>query len=947
MLSAMDFVGRAQELEQLERALRRAQSGDGSALLVSGDAGIGKTRLAAELMARARAAGAHVLFGQGIDLIGAELPYLPLVEALRPVGVPPQLLGAADEEADRAVSRLRLFEELLERLTALSRSAPLLLVLDDLHWADDSSLDAAAFLAHNLADRRIVLLATARDEPAHSQRLQRFARPATVVELGPLADSDVEAVLAGAATGRARHELAAIAERSAGNPFFAEQLLAAAGAHPGVPRSLRDLLLQRVADLDPRAQQALRIAAAAGGDVRYRLLEAAIDLDHAELQAALRRAVEHGVLRSDQAAATLSFRHPLLAEAVYETLLPGEREALHRRLAETLAAEPDLGGAAELAHHWAVAGCAAEAFDASLRAAREAVAMSGFAEALRQSERALDLWHEVPGAAERAGTDLAGALEAAADLAGLAGEAIRAVELLERALDEIGETDRRRAGVVQSALGVYLSPAGLHHRVLPAHERAVALVPAEPPSVERARVLTAYARALMLGWRHEESAVACGQALTVARAAGARHSECHTLGTLGTCLCYLGRPAEGLEHIEASLRMARELGDPRLVAGGYALLSDALTLVGRNEEGARAATDGIEELARRGIERGLGAVLVSNAAEALFYLGDWDRAARVSERGLAQGGDWRNNMLDALVRVELGRGQVALARRHLEEAESDHARTAHHHAALVAELALLEGDPDRAVAILDEALERADAPDLALRRAELCALALHADADRAELARIHREPLDELRAAADAHLATAREAATAAESVTPVAAGWSALCRAEHTRASTSWAADAAAGDPAEAWVAAADVWAGLGWPYRVAYCRARQAEALVAAGASRLAAAVPAREAYAIATRLGARPLLTRLEQLAERARLDLSEPAAEEPAEDTLGLTPRELEVLALIARGMTNREIADALVISTKTVSVHVSNILAKLGVSSRVEAAAIAQRAAAAP
>ena len=152
------LVGRASELEQLESALRRAQSGVGGTVLVAGDAGIGKTRLLAELMERSHAAGAQVLSGRGIDLIGAELPFLPLVEALRPLGEPLPALGETE------LSRLRLFEELLELLTRLSRSAPVLLVLDDVHWADDSTLDAAAFLAHNIADRRIVLVAAYRPE---------------------------------------------------------------------------------------------------------------------------------------------------------------------------------------------------------------------------------------------------------------------------------------------------------------------------------------------------------------------------------------------------------------------------------------------------------------------------------------------------------------------------------------------------------------------------------------------------------------------------------------------------------------------------------------------------------------------------------------------------------------------------------------------------------------
>ena len=148
-----------------------------------------------------------------------------------------------------------------------------------------------------------------------------------------------------------------------------------------------------------------------------------------------------------------------------------------------------------------------------------------------------------------------------------------------------------------------------------------------------------------------------------------------------------------------------------------------------------------------------------------------------------------------------------------------------------------------------------------------------------------------------------------------------------------------------ESWSAAADAWDRLERPPLVAYCRWRQAEALVAAGASRTAASVPLREAYAVATRLGATPLADELALLAQRARLDLV--AADEAATDRerglgdeLGLTPRESEVLTLVARGLTNREIAETLVISVKTASVHVSHILHKLQTPNRQQAAAIA-------
>jgi DNA-binding CsgD family transcriptional regulator len=240
-----------------------------------------------------------------------------------------------------------------------------------------------------------------------------------------------------------------------------------------------------------------------------------------------------------------------------------------------------------------------------------------------------------------------------------------------------------------------------------------------------------------------------------------------------------------------------------------------------------------------------------------------------------------------------------------------------------------------------DGLARASSPQAAQLHVWFCAKGLRAQAELAALARARRDPnaVHTWLAQARKLIDVARRAAAEASPVTPNAHGWLALAEAEHERAR---------GDARpEPWSEAADTWERLERPPLVAYCRWRQAEALVAAGSPRTEASVPLREAHAISARIGAQPLLRELELLAERARLDLTPPAsetAEAPSGlvETFGLTPREAEVLTLVARGYTNREIADTLVISIKTASVHVSHILRKLDVSSRIEAAAIAHR-----
>ncbi len=520
------FVGRARELGALEHALDATRAASGATVLVTGEAGIGKTRLASELARCAQEAGFEVLLGRSIDLVGTELPYQPFVDALRPIGDPWQF-------AERTVgSQLQVFEQTLALITERAASAPVLLVLEDLHWADISTLDLVVFLAHNLDDRRVLVLVTCRDdEPSSAERVRRLADgvrrsgSAVVLGLGPLEHEELAALLAARADAPLLPALSdAIVARSEGNPFFAEELLAAASDGSGVlPRGLRELLLQRVARLDRTTQGLLRLAAAAGREVDYRLLRAAAPLPEYEALESLRQAVEHGVLVADQETGSFRFRHTLLAQAIYTTILPGEREELHARLADQLVTAG--ATAAELAPHWAAAGRATEALSASVEAAGEAEAVFGLAEARGHLERALALWESVPDAARLVGVDLAELCSRAAELAGQTGAAPRAVELARRAIELVGGSDPLRAARLHENLGVYLDASGRTDACLAVFERAVELVPERPPSAERAQALAALGSGLMLAWRHDESLAVCVQALALARAVRAQGAE--------------------------------------------------------------------------------------------------------------------------------------------------------------------------------------------------------------------------------------------------------------------------------------------------------------------------------------------------------------------------------------------------------------------------------------
>src|SRR6266540_562294 len=819
------FVGRVRELGQLGRALDAARAGSGTTALVAGEAGIGKTRLASELAAHARDAGFEVLLGRSIDLVGTELPYQPFVEALRPLGALRQVDGQA------AGSQLRVFEETLALLSERAAVAPLLLVLEDLHWADTSTLDLVVFLAHNLHDRRVLLLATYRaDEPASAGRVRRLADgvrrsgAALVLELGPLQHGELTALLAAHAGAPPPAALTdAIVARSEGNPFFAEELLAAGGDQNGtLPRGLRDLLLQRVARLDPAAQAVL-----------------------------------------------------------------------------------------------------------------------GLAEALAHLERALRLWDAVPDAADLVKVDLAGLCSSAAELAWNTGAAPRAVELAQRAIELVGDGDQLRAALLHEGLGRYLHDSGRGDAALAAVERAVELAPAQPPSPERAQVLAMLGNVLMVAWRYDEVVPACEQALALARAVGARQAELLALRALGAGLAYLGRGDEGLAQLWLALRLAEEGLGPVPQEWVYGTLTDVLTMLGRPRESARLAATAREALHRYGPDQ---TTLVANQVEALVAIGEWDQADRVSAAALrAMTAILPHQPLILRASLEVGRGDFDAARAHLQAA----APTLHidpdvaTYGAYLAELALWERrwvDADEAVT---DGLARARSREMAQLRVWLCAKGLRAQAELAALARARRDAgaAGDWLARAGKLLATARRAAAQAAAVTPNAAGWRALAEAEYERAR---------GEARpEAWSEAAATWERLERPPLAAYCRWRQAEALVAAGASRREASEPLRDAHAMAARIGAKPLLRELELLAKRARLELAPPETASPdgrdnLEELLGLTPREAEVLALVARGLTNREIAAELVISVRTAGVHVSNILRKLGAPNRREAAAIAHR-----
>jgi DNA-binding CsgD family transcriptional regulator len=981
-VTAGRFVGRTQELAQLRDLLARAAHGEPLVALLGGEAGIGKTRLAEQLAATASQQGVRVLRGACVPLGEEGLPFAPVTQALRDLDAAEleAVAGPARAELGRLLPDLpwggeaaagpavmgagqgRLFELLLGVIERLAANAPLMLVMEDLHWADRSTRDLVAFLAASLRSGRVLLVLTFRSdeldrrhplrellgELARNRRVQRlelprFTRAELAEQLAELLGADPPARL-----------VQDIYGRSGGNPFFAEELvLVGGGAGPAaLPPSLQEVLLTRVVRLGHRTQQLLRVAAAAGPGVTEPLLAAVAGMEEAVLLEGLREAVDQQVLLPEPGGDGYVFRHLLVAEAVYSELLPGERGRLHTALAGALeagleAGEAPASRAARLAYHWWAAGDQPRALHASVQAAAAAEEVYGFAEAQLQLERVLALWERVPDAKGRAGMDRVALLSRCGEAAYAAGDPARAAELVRQALPLVDPASQsQRAGLLHEQLARCLRMLG-DPAALAQQQQAVRLVAPEP-SPERARVLGSLAHLLALVDRFEEARGIAEEAAAIARQVGARAEEANARTALGSALVHLGETDTGLAELEAAGRLARQADDVIMMLRASNNHADLLLTAGRLEEAATVALGGLEEARRLGLVRFDGPYLAGNATEALVALGRWDQAEQVSRQGLeaAPTDAVSVPLLCSRAVLELGRGDLDAAQARLQAARRllpapiPEAQMAGPLFAGLAELALWGGDLDQAKRLVAEAVPLVAAnPRYA---APLYGLGVRVEADRAELARAHRPgqpaPDDGTATALLARLDQA--AAGPAGAGIPELAAWHATALAERTR-------QQGPSDPA-AWAAAAAAWERLGQPYRVAYAGFRHAEALLASS-DRESAAVVLGRAAEVTGRLGARPLDTEIKALARRARLNLtphaSAPAvatgASTPAEQ-LGLTAREAEVLALVAAGRSNRQIAQALFISPKTVSVHVSNLLAKLGVAGRVEAAAIAHR-----
>lgn len=996
------FIGRQQELRMLLDYAHRARSGAGAAtILVGGDAGVGKTRLIAELTDRV--AGGRVVAGGCLELGVDGLPFAPFVAVLRQIlrdhgravfdalaqrGAADNAHGplAAQELArllpelgpppeDRREARGLLFEQVLRLLTAVAGDDGLTVVIEDLHWADTATRDLLVFLLRNLDTAAVQIVATYRSDDLHRGHplrrllleLERLPS-VTRLELEPLGPEEA-AEQAAAVRGYelAPDEAAALFDRTGGNPLFVESLAGQSGfLGAGLPERPRELLLASLEGLDAAHRDVLRVAAigaVSAAHIEHDLLAHVAGLTENDLTAALRALVDANVLRVDGTG--YRFRHALLREAVHDELLPGEHTRLHLRFAEALDALPQAVPfhrlAAEQAHHYYSGHDLARALSAAWWAAVRASETLAFAEELRMLERVLEYWERVPDAVERVEGHSHPQVVARAAAAALeSGDFFRARALCDAGLAEIpGDADDERSRVDRAVL---LRRRGQARTQISDGDgvadlvEAMAVHPSHDPGY--GFVLSLLAREAML---HQEDSLAARQpaadpvrgdaplglsatelaaeAIRCSHAGGDTCAESDALLTLGTCRMNEGEFEEGRAILERGLELAKQLQDPSLESRGMANLAHYMRERGMHEEALLQLGAAMDRLRELGLMSASGPFVALNIAETRFDMGDLAGSRDKVRASLA----WspspahRVYLITVDVRAALAQGDVEGARRGAADLSPDRlSGNSRIHTMQLSAAALI--DLHTAERDFVHALELAG---LALARIDFDRSPGYGWVVLDRIAETLRQAAELPAGGPDATGVRAAVAGFAARLRIdgPVQSAYQATVRARLASSAGDRSPDGAA-DAAAAWSAAVEVWNEVAMPLH-------RAEALLLAAESSLAAdrgaqvGDPLREVAKRAAEHGAAVLEGRARELARRAGVALDDGGSgggTVPAGLPAGLTPREAEVLRLLARGHTNAGIAEELFIAPKTASVHVSHILAKLDLPNRASAGA---------
>jgi DNA-binding CsgD family transcriptional regulator len=949
------LAGRAGEIDALNSLLHAAARGDPGALLISGEAGVGKTALVREVTAGAHGR-ADLLWAPCLPLTSLAVPFLPLTSALRqwaadrddavPLLQPSGEPGTGDGPVE--------FDGWLDERC---RERPVALVIDDLHWADQSTLDVLTYVLAMLAGKRLVVITTLRTGEQRAPlrrwladvrrlpgirelRLDRLDRAATAEQLtgllgGPPHETLVDQVYA----------------RTDGNAYLTTLLVRGlpsnARALPAdLPSELRDAATRAWRSLSEPAQALTQLVAVTGRRQRADELGklAAQTGMSGDLVSLLREAVDAAVLDVG-ADDTYWFVHPLLAEVLESGLLPEERRALHEACANTLAGYAssdevgELERAIDLADHHYRAGHRDEAYRWALLGADAAGRASGPAEMLRLLRRALDLW---PAVAEPklSHQDLLGRIRQAADQAGDQEEELAAVEDLLAAVDPEQQPLMATELLVRRML-LRLS-TGRQFAGLDDVREAVRLSAAVPESGEHALAVAELAHAEL--WHGVPSGPArAEEAVRLARVCGSKRALAYALTAhvMARVIAWDSESALTAARADAAEAQAAAAEVRDFWAYTHATNWAANCIDQWSPEVLEIFRHGRDAMTALGAQSTYVTSLSSNLADGLLLRGKWQScldALRLT-LGSTPGAMAATSARLTAAMLAAWQGRPTEARAHLARADELFAEHSGFLAfgfdAVRASVAIAAGDSEAAITA---ALAGVDGTATYCER--LLPIAARAAADQAQTLRDRgTDPAPAVQRLVDLQR-------TYPQVIVDPGPGpmyllqlraMQALYNAEVLRGL------ADSGAPT-AWRDAAQACADAELPWDEAYARRRAAEALLSSGSARQEAAVELRRAYELATALAAAPLLADIEALARTARVRLTTPGESPP--DAMarmpGLTAREREILAHLVAGRTYGEIARDLVISEKTVSVHVSNMLHKTGTSNRVELAGLARR-----
>jgi DNA-binding CsgD family transcriptional regulator len=1007
------MIGRESDLAGLREELALAARGQQRIVVVGGEAGIGKTRLLDEFRSEA-CDSAIVVSGRSVVLGSDAAPYAPFTGILRELigeigldavieaagpgaGALSALLPELSDEAGAPVrtGAERLYELVTVLFENVSASRPLVVTVEDIHWADTATLELVRFIVRMIARGRFLLLLSYRtDEVPRGHPLRSYlpeldrTRRVTRSELARLDRAQVAAQveqILGCTPGA--DTVDRIYGLSEGVPFFVEELTAIdhLGTGEDLPETLRELLLARYERLSEPTQRMLRLISAAGACVEHNLLEAVFEGTADELDIAAREAVVANVLTADTT--EYSFRHALVREAIHADLLPGERTRFHARYAVALeSADGQKGSASQISYHWLAAHDPRRAFIATLEAMEEARRSYAYRAAAAMGDRALELWDKVDDAEALAGRSRAELLSRTASALRNAGDSERALALANLALNDLSASGVSADGVSAdevSADGLgadgdsgirQLRARQLRARLLRDKaqylsnlsrpgavellQEALAVAPDDPADDLRPRLLAELAGRLMLEARHDEAIQMSTRAIEEAREAeGPRGSSiAHTIR--GIAHIDRGDIEEGLADLESARSLAGS--DPSPLLRHAVNASDAMNVIGRYQDAVDIAEAGVEQVRRRGVERTSGVMLSSNTVEPLMALGQLDRAEKLLDPAIALDPPpmfrvhlqrmklwltlWRGDTERADELLRRWRPGMLVQSRIEMQSRLGFARVA-------AEVAIARGDARSAwadasviVSPFWRSLPAYDLPLLAVAARSLAAVCTDvplyvesADtgtdtgADADGTGALASPQLDDTGMPVSAATARLREILGALTDW-PTYPVWEPIVEAELLGVPDEGSGTSPESEVPDAWRRAIEATESPLAPAHLRpYALLRLAQASAEAG-DRVTAESAAAESRHRASALGFGLIVQEAERLAERA-FARRHPAARGADQ---ALTEREAQVLALIEQGLSNKQIGETLYISAKTASVHVSSILKKVGATSRTEA-----------